>query len=119
MTLWLPCPSQEGPQISWRDLTSFQNCTAGQRAYSCEIFESRRPSTIAMTVLVRAVLNVRPFHPVYNPASPLRQPTGSTLMPSGPALSVKYMAFRCCHTADDAHRTSADLSTGRLFLEVV
>ena len=49
--LWLRL-TQEGPQISWRDLTSFQNCTEGGRAYSCEIFESRRPSTIAMTVLV-------------------------------------------------------------------
>ena len=45
-------PMQEGPQISWRDLTTFQSCTEGARAYSCDIFESRRPSTIAMTVLV-------------------------------------------------------------------
>ena len=45
-------PRQEGPQISWRGLTSFQRCTEGSHPYSCAIFADRRPSTIAMTVLV-------------------------------------------------------------------
>lgn len=44
--------AQEGPQISWSELTSFQRCTEGSARYSCAIFADRRPSTISMTVLV-------------------------------------------------------------------
>lgn len=44
--------AQEGPQISWSELTSFQRCTEGAARYSCAIFADRRPSTISMTVLV-------------------------------------------------------------------
>mmetsp|Transcript_20634 Transcript_20634/g.57264 ORF Transcript_20634/g.57264 Transcript_20634/m.57264 type:complete len:1008 (+) Transcript_20634:154-3177(+) len=42
-----------GPQLSWRELTSFEACVDGQHAYSCKIFSHiQRPSTVSMSVLV-------------------------------------------------------------------
>jgi len=46
--LWNP----EGPQISWTELTHFDDCVEGKMPYSCAIFKDRRPSTISMSVLV-------------------------------------------------------------------
>ena len=39
---------QDGPRVSWRELTHAQQC----RGSACEAFASRAPSTVAMTVLV-------------------------------------------------------------------
>lgn len=41
-----------GPQLTWAQLTDFQNCQEGQHVFSCDLFKDRRPSTISMTVLV-------------------------------------------------------------------
>ncbi len=44
-------PMQGGPQISWTQLRGFLRCGADGAA-PCDIFKSRHPSTISMTVLV-------------------------------------------------------------------
>lgn len=50
--------SQEGPHISWQQLTSFQSCREGMETYSCAIFSDRTPRTISMTVgLLSLVMN--------------------------------------------------------------
>ena len=43
---------ENGPLLSWSDLTSFEQCVEGAHDYSCQIFKDRRPSTMSMTVLV-------------------------------------------------------------------
>jgi len=43
---------ENGPLLSWQDLTSFEQCVEGAHDYSCAIFKDRRPSTMSMTVLV-------------------------------------------------------------------
>jgi len=43
---------ENGPLLSWNDLTSFEQCVEGAHDYSCQIFKDRRPSTMSMTVLV-------------------------------------------------------------------
>ena len=46
-----PCSAagtQDGPRVSWRELTHAQQCQGS----GCEAFKSRAPSTVAMTVLV-------------------------------------------------------------------
>ncbi|GFR45197.1 hypothetical protein Agub_g6588, partial [Astrephomene gubernaculifera] len=53
--LWWFLAFPAGGQLSWGQLTAFQKCseTAAQAAgYSCSVFESRHPRTIAMSVLV-------------------------------------------------------------------
>ena len=40
--------AQEGPRLSWRELTHAQQCQGS----ACDPFKSRVPSTVAMTVLV-------------------------------------------------------------------
>ena len=40
-----------GPQLTWKELTSFEACIEGQRPYSCKIFSTSgivRPSTVSM-----------------------------------------------------------------------
>jgi len=42
-----------GPQLTWRELTSFMSCKEGEHHYSCSIFAHiQRPSTVSMSVLV-------------------------------------------------------------------
>lgn len=43
---------QDGPQISLRDLCTFQTCVEGSKPYSCNIFRDRRPSTVSVSILV-------------------------------------------------------------------
>jgi hypothetical protein len=56
--VWWFLVYEGGPQMSWHDLRHSQACSdadpaaAAARGYMCEVFENRRPSTVAMSVLV-------------------------------------------------------------------
>jgi len=41
-----------GPQMTWHQLVSFEDCVEGSQPHSCKVFADRRPSTISMSVLV-------------------------------------------------------------------
>lgn len=49
--LWWFMSYEEGPQLSWTQLRSFQHCGKGLNP-ACSVFDSKRPSTVAMSVLV-------------------------------------------------------------------
>lgn len=43
----------DGPKMSWHDLTHFTTCTEQVgRSWSCSVFEQRNASTVALTILV-------------------------------------------------------------------
>ena len=43
---------EQGPKLTWTQLTSFESCEEGKQPYSCAVFRNRSPSTISMSVLV-------------------------------------------------------------------
>jgi len=43
---------EEGPQMTWGQMTSFESCIEGKAAYSCRVFQDKHPSTISMSILV-------------------------------------------------------------------
>jgi Ca2+ transporting ATPase len=49
--LWWFMSYEDGPQLSWAQLRSFQHCGKGLNP-ACSVFDSKRPSTVAMSVLV-------------------------------------------------------------------
>ena len=49
--LWWFMVYEEGPQLSWAQLRTFQQCGEGTNP-ACSVFDTRRPSTVAMSVLV-------------------------------------------------------------------
>ena len=51
---WWYMSYADGPQLTWTQLTSFEECVEGAHEYSCSIFgkKERRPSTMSMSVLV-------------------------------------------------------------------
>jgi len=49
--LWWFMSYEEGPQLSWAQLRAFQHCGEGANP-ACSVFDTRRPSTVAMSVLV-------------------------------------------------------------------
>ena len=49
--LWWFMSYEEGPQLTWSQLRSFQRCGEGTNP-SCTVFDTKRPSTVAMSVLV-------------------------------------------------------------------
>lgn len=49
--LWWFMAYEDGPQLSWAQLRSFQHCGKDPNP-ACSVFDSKRPSTVAMSVLV-------------------------------------------------------------------
>ncbi|KAK3234063.1 calcium-transporting ATPase [Cymbomonas tetramitiformis] len=49
---WWYTMYEDGPMLTWAQLTSFSECVEGAQSYSCKIFSDRRASTISMSVLV-------------------------------------------------------------------
>lgn len=41
-----------GPKLPYKELVNFDTCSERETAYSCNIFEDRRPTTVSMSVLV-------------------------------------------------------------------
>lgn len=50
--IWWFLSYGNGPQLTWSQLRQFQHCGTGGGTPSCEVFLSRAPSTVAMSVLV-------------------------------------------------------------------
>ena len=50
--IWWFTSFEEGPKLTWTQLRDFQHCGTGASAPDCNVFKSRNPSTISMTVLV-------------------------------------------------------------------
>ncbi|GKV20049.1 hypothetical protein SLEP1_g30224 [Rubroshorea leprosula] len=50
--IWWFVYSESGPKLPYVELMNFDTCPTRETAYPCSIFDDRRPSTVAMTVLV-------------------------------------------------------------------
>ena len=49
--LWWFMAFEDGPQLAWSQLRSFQHCGEGSNP-DCSVFDTRSPSTVSMSVLV-------------------------------------------------------------------
>ena len=50
--MWWYLRAPHGPQLTWAQLTGFDECIEGTQRFSCDVFSDNNASTISMSVLV-------------------------------------------------------------------